>query len=159
MADLSDLSLRDRLWYHTYRFRRVEPLPWVESGPPLSGSRVALITTAGLHLPTQPPFQKVKGGDFSYRVIPASTSPRELVCTHPSGSWDRAGVAADPNVAFPLDRLREMAERGEVGEVSPVHLSFQGSITAPLRLLRQTAPEAADLLLKEEVHVALLTPV
>lgn len=159
MADLSDLSLRDRLWYHTYRFRRVDPLPWVEGGPPVSRSRVALVTTAGLHLPDQAPFQKIGGGDFSYRVIPDQARPTELVCTHPSRSWDRAGVAADPNVAFPLERLKEMAERGEVGEVSPVHLSFQGSITAPLRLVRQTAPEAAHLLLREQVHVALLAPV
>jgi hypothetical protein len=26
MASLSDLSLRDRIWYHRHSFRRVEPL-------------------------------------------------------------------------------------------------------------------------------------
>jgi len=38
-------------------------------------------------------------------------------------------------------------------------VSFQGSITAPLRLVKQTAPEVADALIHDGVDVALLTPV
>ena len=70
MAKVSDLSLKDRLWYHRYRFRKVDPLPWTSEGPPLTGARVAVITSAGLHLPEDPPFDNVKGGDFSYRWVP-----------------------------------------------------------------------------------------
>ena len=39
------------------------------------------------------------------------------------------------------------------------HLSFMGSITAPGRLLRDTAPEAARLLKEDGVDLAFLTPV
>ncbi len=159
MATLSDLSLKDRLWYHQYRFRPVEPLPWQASGPPPPRARVAVVTTAGVHLPSDPPFEKVKGGDFSFRYIPADTPPGSLVCTHPSGAWDRSGVTTDMNVALPLHRLREMREGGEIGEVAPRHASFQGSITAPMRLLRQTAPEVAQGLADDGVDVVILTPV
>jgi D-proline reductase (dithiol) PrdB len=159
VATLSDLSLKDRLWYHGYRFRRVDPLPWQASGPSLSQARVAVITTAGVHLPADPPFEKVKGGDFSFRLIPADAPLQSLVCTHPSGAWDRSGVLADPNLALPLDRLREMRATGGIGELAPRHASFQGSITAPLRLVRQTGPEVAEAMAGDGVDVALLTPV
>ncbi len=159
MATVSDLSIKDRIWYYRYRFRRVDPLPWSETGPPMEEARVAVVTTAGLHVPEDEPFQKIKGGDFSYRLIPSGVSLPDLVCTHPSGSWDRTGVEDDRNVALPLDRLREMAQGGEIGALAPRHVSFQGSITAPLRLMRQTAPEVARILADDGVDVTLLTPV
>jgi D-proline reductase (dithiol) PrdB len=159
MANVSDLSLKDRLWYHRYRFRRVDPLPWTEEGPPVSQARVAVVTSAGIHLPGDPPFARVKGGDFSYRWIPGDASPGDLICTHPSGAWDRSGVEADQNLALPLDRLRELQGSGEIGQIAPRHASFQGSITAPLRLMRQTAPEVAQGMADDGVDVVVLTPV
>ena len=159
MATVSDLTLKDRLWYHRYRFRLVDPLPWAPPGPALVDATVALATSAGVHLPGDPPFEKVKGGDFSYRWIPGDTRPRDLTCTHPSGAWDRSGVEADPNMAMPLDRLRELEAKGEIGRIAPRHASFQGSITAPMRLMRQTAPEMAQGMADDGVHVVLLTPV
>lgn len=159
MATPSDLSLRDRLWYHRYRFRFVDPLPWAPPGPPLPEAKVALVTSAGVHLPEDPSFERIKGGDFSYRWIPREARPRDLICTHPSGAWDRSGVEADPNMALPLDRLEELRDSGEIGGIGPRHASFQGSITAPMRLMRQTAPEMAQGMVDDGVHVVLLTPV
>jgi len=43
--------------------------------------------------------------------------------------------------------------------VNQRHLSFMGSITAPGRLMRRTAPEAARALQADGVDVALLVPV
>lgn len=159
MATVSDLGLKDRFWYHRYNFRKVEPLPWVPAGPPLPDSRVAVVTSAGVHLPQDPAFEKVKGGDFSYRWIPGEASPRDLICTHPSGAWDRSGVEADGNMGLPLDRLRELMQEGAIGSVAPRHASFQGSITAPMRLLRNSAPEMARGMVRDEVDLAILTPV
>lgn len=65
----------------------------------------------------------------------------------------------DRNLALPLDRLRKLVVDHELGEVAPRHLSFMGSITAPGRLIRDSAPEAAQLLLDDHVDVALLVPV
>jgi len=159
MANVSDLSFKDRLWYHRYRFRRVDPLPWAPPGPPVSQARVAVVTSAGLHHGHDPSFEKVKGGDFSYRWIERDVYLQDLVCTHPSGAWDRSGVEADRNLAVPLDRLRELHGSGEIGDIAPRHASFQGSITAPLRLVRQTAPEMARGMADDGVHVVILTPV
>ena len=51
-----------------------------------------------------------------------------------------------------------MAARGEIGSLNGRALSFMGSITAPGRLVKETAPAAAALLAADGVDVALLVP-
>ena len=68
-------------------------------------------------------------------------------------------MAQDPNLAFPVDRVRELEARGRIGALSTRHLSFMGSITAPGRLVRETAPAAAARLVADGVDAALLVPV
>jgi len=160
MALLEELSSKDRAMMSGYSFRRVEPVPWTPLARPLFQCRVALVTTAGLVPPGQPGFDReVSGGDFSYRVIDRDVDIAALRESHRSRSFDHADVQADANVAFPLARLRELAARGVVGEVAPRHLSFMGSISAPGRLMRQSAPEAAEVLVRDGVDVALLVPI
>ena len=160
MATLDGLRLADRIFVRTYPWRRIDPIPWAPLTKPLAACRLALVSSAGLVFPGQPPFDdKVRGGDFSFREIPADTDARALIDTHRSHAFDHAGMASDPNLAFPLDRARELAASGFVGAVNRRHLSFMGSITAPGRLVRQTAPEAARLLVEDGVDVALLVPV
>ena len=82
--------------------------PWV-TGPPLAQRKVALISTAGLHRRGDRP---ISPGSPDYRLIPADTRSTELVMSHVSTNYDRTGFQMDWNVAFPLDRLRELAESG-----------------------------------------------
>ena len=160
MATLDSLRLTDRIFVRTYPWRRIDPVPFTPLGKPLSSCRLALVSSAGLVLPGQPPFdEKVRGGDFSFREIPGDADVRALIDTHRSGAFDHTGVHSDPNLAFPLDRARELAASGFIGSVNRTHLSFMGSITAPGRLVRETAPEAARLLVADGVDVALLVPV
>jgi len=118
------------------------------------------VTTAGLVMPGQQPFDDdVKGGDYSFRVIPHDADVASLIDTHRSETFDHSGIKSDPNLAFPLDRLHDLAREGRIGSVSERHLSFMGSITAPGRLVRDSAPAAAQLLVDNGVDVALLVPV
>lgn len=143
-----------------YPWRVIEPVPCARLRRGLAESRVAIVSTAGLLPEGEIPFdQGVRGGDHSYRVIPGTADVASLGDYHRSGSFDHAGLEADRNLGFPLDRLRELAAGGVVGEVAPRHLSFMGSITAPRRLVKQSAPEAVSLLLADGVEVALLVPV
>lgn len=160
MAELTGLPLRYRLMLRAYPWRRIDPVPLAPLTKPLPECRVALVTTAGLVQPGDRPFDPaVKGGDFSYRVVPGDASVRALEEHHRSDAFDHAGVLRDANVAFPLDRLHELSAAGVIGEVAPRHLSFMGSITAPGRLAKFTAPEAARLLADDGVDAALLVPV
>lgn len=160
MASLDELDWKLRSFLRVYPYRRIDPVPWARLDKPLAQCRVALVTTAGLTAPGQPEFDPgVRGGDFSYRVISGDAAVSALRDSHRSGSYDHADVQADANVALPLDRLRELAAAGTIGAVAPRHLSFMGSITAPGRLRRRSAPEAAALLAEDQVDMALLVPI
>jgi D-proline reductase (dithiol) PrdB len=160
MPNLKELPLWLRTTLKAYPWRRVHPVPCSRLRKPIAESRVALVTTAGLVPAGQAPFDEhITGGDCSYRVITAGTKVETLGEFHRSESFDHAGITKDRNVALPLDRLRELASGGEIGDVAPRHLSFMGSITAPGRLVKHTAPEAARLLAEDDVDIALLVPV
>ena len=84
---------------------------------------------------------------------------RQLIESHRSKIFDRSGIRRDPNLAFPIDRLKELGIAGRIGAVNERHLSLMGSITAPGRLIKRTAPEAVQCLVDDGVDVALLVPV
>ena len=160
MAALDELSLTVRLFLKSYPWRRIDPVPWTPLRRPLAGSRLAVVSSAGFVLPNQERFQaNLAGGDGSFREIPADAGVSTLMDAHKSKSFDHSGMDGDPNLAFPLDRARELVERGRIGSLNHRHLSFMGSITAPGRLIRDHAPEAARRLVEDGVDVALLVPV
>lgn len=159
MAELGDLVLWERAFMKAYPYRRAR-LPQPAPIHPLRESKVAVVTTAGLHMPDQPPFDSsIKGGDCSYRWIPDDVAVQELLSAHRSKSFDQGGIARDRNLCFPLDRFREMVSEGIIGSLNRRHLSFMGSITAPGRLQTKTAPEAARELKQDGVNMAFLVPI
>lgn len=143
----------------TYSYQQAQ---WTHAAEakPLRESRIALVTTAGLHHQKQPAFDSsIKGGDCSYRWLPGDVAVEELLIAHRSKAFDHAGIELDRNLCFPLDRFRELESEGVIGALNHRHLSFMGSITAPGRLTTQTAPEAAAQLRQDGVDIAFLTPV
>ena len=78
--------------------------------------------------------------------------------SHISANFDRSSYQQDPNIWFPLDRLREMAADGEIGGVSSWHYSFMGAQPNHDALSR-AGEEVGRLLAAGEVDVALMVPV
>jgi D-proline reductase (dithiol) PrdB len=133
--------------------------PWTPLPRPLSHSKVALVTTAGLHLRRDQPFiSDPKGGDASYRCIPATTPAHDIVQSHVSIGFDHTAIYRDLNVTFPMDRLQELVQQGSIGSLSQQYYSFMGAIRNPRRLLEETGPEVARRLQDEAVDAVLLTP-
>jgi D-proline reductase (dithiol) PrdB len=160
MPAIDELPLWLRTTLKLYPWRAIAPTPRAALSRPLEQCRVAVVTSAGIVPPGQAPFDATtRGGDWSYRVVARDLDLRTLGEFHRSRSFDHAGIAADRNLALPLDRLRELEAAGVIGDVAPRHLSFMGSITAPGRLIRDSAPEAAALLVEDAVDIALLVPV
>lgn len=160
MGDIAEFTLPVRLFLKAYPWRRIDPIPWTLLRKPLAQCRVAIASSAGFSLPDQTPFDDhFKGGDPTFRIIPESADVASLQENHRSESFDHSGIRQDPNLAFPLDRLRELARQGRIGSVAPRHLSFMGSVTAPGRLVRETAPLAVSALVEDQVDLALLVPV
>jgi len=160
MASFSELPLRFRLFMMAYRYQRYDTSPSAPLPLPLSQCRVALITTAGFHLPEQQPFdENVDGGDCSYREIPNTVDTQTLPIAHKSHAYNTTDTEIDANLVFPLDRFRELETEGKIGALNYRHFSFMGAITKPKQLIRQTAPEVSRLLKSDQVDVVFLTPV
>ena len=160
MGEIEEFSLIDRTFLRAYRWRKIDPVPWAPLEKPLSDCRLALVSSAAFVTPEQSAFDgSVRGGDSSFRSIPSDFSGADLIDTHRSDSFDHEGMVRDPNLAFPIDRVRELVESGRIDSVGEEHISFMGSITAPKRLVRDTAPEIAHRLAEKQVDVALLVPV
>ncbi|MGI9050155.1 MAG: glycine/sarcosine/betaine reductase selenoprotein B family protein [Rubrobacteraceae bacterium] len=129
-------------------------LPFVCPAKPLSESRLALVTTGGVHLPDQKRFDIDDFlGDCSHREVP--TTATTLNWTH---AYHRPEGDADLDSVFPLWTLRRLAEEGVVGELNRRHFSFMGAIHDPGPLMEQTAPEVAAELVEDGVDAVLLTP-
>jgi D-proline reductase (dithiol) PrdB len=160
MAKITDLRFAYQVFMRAYPYRKVDWRPGARLKKPLSGAKVAVVTTAAFFRPNQHPFDTtIRGGDYSYRVIPSDTDLSTLEIAHRSDAFDIRGITSDKNLALPLDRLKSLAEQGVIGSVAPRHFSFMGSIAAPGRLIAQTAPEVAEILLEDKVDAVLLTPV
>lgn len=123
----------------------------------LAEARVALVSSAGVHLDDQPAFHvETVAGDPSYRLIPDDVDLGRLRFTHTH--YDTASAEQDPNVVFPLDRLHEAVEEGRVGSASSLHIGMMGFNPDPTRIAEETAPAVADVLGEAEVDVVVMVP-
>ncbi len=135
----------------------METVPWAPLSKPLSQCRVALVTTGGVHLKSQTPFDFTNDGqDWSYREIPSNTPSDELMVTH--NHYDHAHVDRDVNFMLPLDRFRELAAERVIGELGPRCFAFYGYIMDPLALAATTAKEVAAHLKEDGAEAVFLTP-
>lgn len=130
-----------------------ESEPWVRGGP-LKERRVAILSSAGLHLRSD---QHFVGGDHSYRAIPNDTDPDEIVMSHISVNFDRTAFQQDMNVTFPLKHLADMEQEGLIGSVASSHYSFMGA-TDP-RDMEDDARQLAGVLKTDQVNAVVLLPV
>ena len=117
--------------------------------------RLAIVTTAGLHCRGDRAFSP---GDQTYRVIPSDAAPADILQSHTSIGFDRVPIMRDRNISYPVDRLRELVARGEVGALGPNGYSFMGALRDAPRVEGETGPEVGRRLLEEGVDAALVTP-
>ncbi len=129
--------------------------PFTRLARPLSQSRLAIVTTAGLHRRADRPFGP---GEQSYRVIPSDTRGADIIQSHTSLGFDRVPTMRDLNISFPVDRLREVVARGELGGIAPNHYSFMGALRDLQRIQGETGPEVGRRLRDEGVDAVLITP-
>jgi len=146
-------------WAQKARIVRYSETPWTAFKVDPAKSRLALITSGGFHLKSQPPFDmKDRQGDPSFREIPADAKPAGLSITH--NYYDTRDAVLDVNTVFPLERVRLLEQFGEIGKVNHRHFSFMGHISSRHldTLINKTAPGVAEKLKEDGVDMALLTP-
>ena len=129
--------------------------PFAPPRRPLSACRLAIVTTAGLHRRGDKPFGT---GEQTYRLIAADTPTVDIVQSHTSLGFDRVAIMRDVNISFPIDRLRELVARGELGALAPNHYSFMGAQRDLAGIQAETGPEVGRHLREAGVQAALVTP-
>ncbi len=134
---------------------RSEPVPWTALRKPLSRCRVALVTTAGVHLKAQKPFDvAAKEGDPSFRELPSATPLDQYCITHTH--YDHSDADRDINCVFPISRVKEMVEWGQLRSLAGTNYGFMGFIK-DLETLKENARTVARALLDQHVDVVLGT--
>lgn len=94
------------------------------TGGPLAGRRVAIVTSAALTPRGERPMLP---GENVFRELPTSLAVGDALMTHVSVNYDRTGFQRDINVAYPIDRLGELAAGGVIGSVADRHYAVMGS--------------------------------
>ena len=130
--------------------------PWTPWTKKLSESKVAMVSTAGLHLRGDQPFV---GGDQTYRVIPSSAKANDIIMSHTSIGWDHTGFYKDLNLAFPMDRLKELEQQSVIGSLAKDYYSFMGAQQEPVKILEETGPDVARRMKAEGVDAVFMVPV
>ena len=154
MVRPTDLHPDDRASLAGKHLPRFDP-PALVPARPLAQSRIALVTTAGLHVRGDRMFDMAS---TEYRAIARETAGGDIVMSHTSVNFDRAGFAEDVNVVFPIDRFRELEASGAIGSMADVHYSFMGAYLEPTEY-GPSARELASLLHGDGVDSVFLTPV
>ena len=141
----------------------VTSIPFTPLAVPLGAARIALLSTAGISCPPDPPFDmdteraNPMWGDPSWRRVPARATAADVEVNHLH--VDTSYAKRDLNVALPLQRLAELVAAGEVGSTAPTHYSVMGFQLEATAQVTQSAPAIAASMRAEGVTGAVLAPV
>ena len=146
-------------WAESFEAVNSGDIPWTPFTKEPLECKVALVTTAGVHLKGQPLFDMDdEEGDYTFREIPTDVKIDDIMITHKY--YDHSDADRDINIVFPIERLRELSDLGEIKSVAPRHFGVMGHIVGSKlkQLIEKTAPDIASSLKEDGVDIALLTP-
>ena len=139
-----------------------DPIPFAPLGKPLDECKITVITTGGVHLDDDRPFdlererREPSWGDPSFRVLPADVDSDRIAVSH--FHYNPDDVLADLDVLVPVPLLRRLVDEGDVGAVTARHYSFMGFQLQPEALLKDHLPRVIENLREDEADAVILTP-
>jgi D-proline reductase (dithiol) PrdB len=155
-------GITKRLIKNWISLEKARPIPWTSLTKPLSECTVTLLSSAGIALKTDKPFDQEGErknpwwGDPSYRILPKDATYEDVRLYHMH--IDPSYAEQDLNCLFPLQRLQEMENRGRIGRTAPRHYSIMGYLLNPEELLCQTVPAIIRNLKEDFTDVVVLVP-
>jgi D-proline reductase (dithiol) PrdB len=137
-------------------------IPWTPMKKPLSHTTISLVTSAGISLKTDPPFDMEREkkeaiwGDRSYRAIPRGTTEKDIKVNHLhiNTNW----IKQDINVILPLDRMAEFEKEKVIGHLAPMAYSFYGFQWQNTDFLKEAIEPISKRMKSEGVEAVLITP-
>src|SRR5262245_60864207 len=129
-----------------------ERIPWTPLRKPLSECKVVLLTTGGVHMRRDKPFNL--NSDSTFRVIPRNVRPEDLAISHQA--YDRTDAIKDINLVFPIERLRELEAKHVIGRLADEHYGF--GLERSAQKLVPSINEVAQRIRRANVDLAFLFP-
>jgi D-proline reductase (dithiol) PrdB len=138
------------------------PIPWTPMSKPLSQTILALVTSAGISLKSDPPFDMEREkrepiwGDRSFRTIPRETTEKDIEVNHLH--INTTYIKQDINVILPLARMAEFERERVIGRLAPTAYSFYGFQWQNTDFLKEAIEPISKRMKAEGVEAVLLTP-
>ncbi len=136
--------------------------PWMPMSKPLSQTTIALVTSAGISLKSDPPFEMEREkreplwGDRSFRMIPRDTTENDIDVNHLH--INTTYIKQDINVILPLARMAEFEQEKLIGRLATTAYSFYGFQWQNDDFLREAIEPISRKMKMEKVEAVLLTP-
>ena len=139
-----------------------EYIPWTPMARSLSQTTIALVTSAGISLKTDPPFDMEREkkeaiwGDRSYRAMPRGTTEEDIEIKHLHINTNY--IKQDINVILPLARMAEFEQEKIIGHLAPTGYSFYGFQWQNTDFLKEAIEPISKRMKSEGVEAVLMTP-
>ena len=139
-----------------------EYIPWTPMKKPLNQTTIALVTSAGISLKTDPPFDMEREkkeaiwGDRSYRAMPRWTTEKDIEVKHLHINTNY--IKQDINVILPLARMAEFEQEKIIGRLAPTAYSFYGFQWQNTDFLKEAIEPISKRMKSEGVETVLMTP-
>jgi len=121
---------------------------------PIAESTIGLFASCGAQLAEDPMLGETE--DISFRLIPRDAAMSRLVVAHKTKV--RKWAVEDLNVAFPLERMRELEAEGAFRRLAHTAVSMVGSIQRYTELVEQTVPAIKQIYDSQGVDLVFLFP-
>ena len=137
-------------------------IPWTPMAKPLNQTTIALVTSAGISLKTDRPFDMEREkreplwGDRSYREIPRGTTETDIEVNHLHINTNY--IKQDINVILPLARMAEFEKEKIIGCLAPTSYSFYGFQWKSTDFLKEAMEPISMRMKLEGVKAVLMTP-
>jgi len=138
------------------------PIPWNPMFKRLGQTTVALVTSAGISLKSDPPFNMEREkrestwGDRSYRTIPIGTTEKDIEVNHLH--INTTYIKQDINVILPLARMAEFERERVIGRLALTAYSFYGFQWENTEFLKEAIEPISKKMKLEGVEAVLMTP-
>ncbi|MEJ2718945.1 MAG: glycine/sarcosine/betaine reductase selenoprotein B family protein [Deltaproteobacteria bacterium] len=137
-------------------------IPWTPLSKPVNQATFSMVTSAGISLKTEPPFDMEREkreptwGDRSYRALPKNAGEGDITVNHLH--INTGYILKDINVMLPLTRMREFEEEGIIGSLAPTAYSFYGFQWENNDFLTEAIEPMARQMQAEGVDAVILIP-
>ncbi len=137
-------------------------IPWTPMSKPLNQTTIALVTSGGISLKSDPPFDMERErreplwGDRSFRMIPRGTTEKDIDVNHLH--INTSYIKEDINVMLPLGRMAEFEKEKIIGSLALTAYSFYGFQWQNNDFLKEAIEPISKKMKLERVEAVLLTP-